>query len=487
MPRIEFKAPDYTENGQFVISDYIFEGDEKSGWIIYRNGDKHLELPSGYRAVKTVYCGVCSTDLARAFLPYPLPQIIGHEVVVQTEKGLAVVEINASHDALGHDTGSCPFCSAGLPTQCPDRITMGIDRLPGGFAPWLLAPVNAIIDIPDDFTPEVASLMEPFAAALHAVESFSPQNGQRIAVIGPRRLGALIIAALDGHRKEKGLTYTISAIVRNEKPGKLAENLGADEIIDTVRSDISKHFRSFDIVYDTTGNPEGFEQALALSRNIVHLKSTTGQITAGMHGLTDLVVDEHSILPYSRENMNFTWEGETAARSNRSVYVSPEFPEKILQKIRDENPDRVFHRMHPIDAVETIRNHRGFPSEGLLPRFDLALVATLEEADRVIRPQPGVEFSILRPRGVILLHKDIDWKENSPLVEAIIKRDIHLISSRCGDFRRAVALLTKEPATRDRMEKFMITHNLPLSEIESAFELAKDSKASIKVIVRGQD
>jgi threonine dehydrogenase-like Zn-dependent dehydrogenase len=76
-----------------------------------------------------------------------------------------VVEINAGHDACGveHD---CSFCANGLPTQCPERVTMGICELPGGFAPWILAPAAAIIPIPKAVSTYAAVLTEPLAAAL---------------------------------------------------------------------------------------------------------------------------------------------------------------------------------------------------------------------------------------------------------------------------------------------------------------------------------
>lgn len=54
-------------------------------------------------------------------------------------------------------------------THCPDRLTLGIDRLPGGFAHHVLAPVHAIVEVPDDMPVQCAVLCEPLAAALQGV------------------------------------------------------------------------------------------------------------------------------------------------------------------------------------------------------------------------------------------------------------------------------------------------------------------------------
>lgn len=122
-------------------------------------------------------CGVCATDISRHHHPFPLPQITGHEVIgyllnddLQPTQ-LVVIEINDSH--LAHaspSASSCRYCNCpqeeGMDHHCPARTTIGIDRLPGGFAPYVLAPVNAIVPVPSEMPIRCAALAEPFAAAL---------------------------------------------------------------------------------------------------------------------------------------------------------------------------------------------------------------------------------------------------------------------------------------------------------------------------------
>ena len=82
---------------------------------------------------------------------------------------------------------------------------MGIDTLPGGFAPYLLAPSRAIIEVPDSLSLKCAALTEPFAAAVQAVDATPPHPKDKVAILGPRRLGLSIIAALSCYRHQQKL------------------------------------------------------------------------------------------------------------------------------------------------------------------------------------------------------------------------------------------------------------------------------------------
>src|SRR5262245_29297316 len=192
---VEFSAPEYHADGTFRSARLSFQGSTEGGWSVARDGRPHLALGPGYRLLRVRACGVCSTDLARHFLPFPLPQVTGHEVLAVDELGRRyVVEINASHAARGVPS-DCPFCASGLETHCPERIVLGIHDLPGGFGPWILAPVHAALPVPDAVPDASAVLTEPLAAALHAVETVAPRAGERVLVLGPRRLGTLVVAA----------------------------------------------------------------------------------------------------------------------------------------------------------------------------------------------------------------------------------------------------------------------------------------------------
>ncbi|NBU98773.1 MAG: threonine dehydrogenase, partial [Spirochaetia bacterium] len=246
-----FHAMEYTSQDSFISSEYTFEGDELKGWDISRNGEKYLKLSKGYKLLKTKACGVCSTDIDRRFLPFPLPQIIGHELIAEDPltKKLYAVEINDTLQARGAEQLDS-FCSTGLPTHSPSRMVLGIDRLPGGFGPYILAPKNAMVEI-KGIDENTGVLIEPFSAALQAVTSSPPKENSTVAVLGPRRLGSLIIGALSIYRKSSGINFKIVSIARHDHLLQLSLNLGADEVID-LRKNTDDLNNKFDIVYDTT-------------------------------------------------------------------------------------------------------------------------------------------------------------------------------------------------------------------------------------------
>ena len=114
--------------------------------------------------IQSLACGVCSTDIALHRMSFPLPLVSGHEVVGESQGVRVCMDINATHRTRGISS-DCPYCkSASFHTQCPERITLGIDRLPGGFGKWLIAPRNALAPI-GTLPISGAVLIEPLAAA----------------------------------------------------------------------------------------------------------------------------------------------------------------------------------------------------------------------------------------------------------------------------------------------------------------------------------
>lgn len=453
MSLLEFEAYDYQADQTFVRASYRLEGAVEHGWRVARDGAAVLELGPGYRALRSVACGVCSTDLARHFLPFPLPQVIGHEVVAVDDAGRRyVVEINASHAARGVDAG-CAFCEAGLETHCPERVTLGIDALPGGFGPWILAPVDACLPIPDEVSADDAVLVEPLAAALHGVTTVRPRQGERVAVLGPRRLGMLVVAAL--HAMRDG--YSVEAVVRDPQLGPLATQMGADEVHVLASGDDTGLAEAFDVVVDTTGHPAGLERALRLARREVHLKSTHGQPSAGVRHLTELVVDELSLAPMPAR-----------ADVPRVAWLSAEPPEAGWVGDADVAVGE------PAALVERYARCAG------LPHADAAVVDSVEGFERAVRPVPGVERPLVRPRGTTWLHPAAEVGA-SPLLAAVRDRGMRLSSSRCGDFRLALAMLAT-PALRGVGQRF-VTHRFDAAQLSEAFEVAR-TRGCVKAVVQ---
>lgn len=477
------------------------KGSEESGWKIFRNTDLYLELGKGYRLLKTELCGICSTDLDRRFLPFALPQIIGHEVVASdfiTGKKY-VLEINDTVVSRGEEGDN--FCNVGIPTHSPTRMVLGIDRLPGGFGPYILAPKGTLIDV-HQLEDLEAVLLEPFAASLHGVEvslSGKAENIQRVAVLGPRRLGSLVIAALDLYRKKNQLEYEIVSVLKHKGLVELSFQMGADsalyfsdlgkEKIDSglayqkqsnkaVPIQWSEYKDYFDLVFDTSGSISGLETSLHLTNKEIHRKTTNGQASLDIKHLTELVVDEISITNLRKDFLDLIWGIQTSGTS--SIFVSSLInldpaQKEILETLEKENRIRIF--TGSIQEASQFLNSEQF--EGALPRFDFAIIDSVSELDSVIRPDPREERSLVRPRGFILITAPT---ESNSFLEWIVRGGI-LSASRCGDFIRTRELLASQPGFLKSVSNHLIQKEFDSKEIPEAYLNARKPE-NIKVVVR---
>ena len=476
MPTIAFDALDYRADQTFSPARYRFDGDEHTGWRIERDGALALQLGPGFRLLRVRQCGVCSTDLARHHLPFPLPQVIGHEVVATDADGRRyVVEINASHAARGITT-DCAFCRADLPTHCPERTTLGIHDLPGGFGAWILAPSHGCLAVPANVPDSAAVLVEPFAAALHAVLTIAPRAGEHIAVLGPRRLGMLVIAALTAvRRRSRDGAFTIAAVARDPHLLALARTFGADAT-HAVGGESPAPEAAFDVVIDTTGNASGLDLAVRMARREVHLKSTHGQPAAGLRHTTELVVDEIGIARFpgaAPAGGTAPWERLRTGRRPRIAWLANAAPPPWL-------PAHVDVQRGTAPALAA---HYAKATDGL-PRADVVVADTAAGVDAALRPLVGSEVALVRPRGQVLLHADAVIPADiaaSPLLAAVATRDLGLSSSRCGDFRAALQLLASDAELR-RIGERLVTHHFAAADLRQAFVAAR-SPGCIKAVV----
>ena len=214
---------------------------------------------------------------------------------------------------------------------------------------------------------------------------------------------------------------------------------------------------AFDVVVDTTGHPAGLERALRLARREVHLKSTHGQPSAGVRHLTELVVDELSLAPLPAR-----------AAVPRVAWLGAASPEPGLVGDAD------------LAVGEPAALVSRFASGAGLPHADAAVVDSVEGFERAVRPVPGVERPLVRPRGVMWLHPAAETG-GSVLLAAVRDRGLRLSSSRCGDFRLALAMLAT-PALRGVGRRF-VTHRFDAARLSEAFEVAQ-TRGCVKAVVQ---
>lgn len=272
---------------------------------------KHIEIqnrgslkPGSQEVIVSVEtAGICGTDLAIFSGDYKvkLPLVLGHEFVgkvTATGKGVAsewmdrrvTAEINNTCIAYKAES-LCRPCYIGLSNHCQKRTVTGIIGHHGAFAEEIAIPAGALHKIPDTLDPQVAVLTEPLAAALQTFELISDKRPGTVAVLGPGKLGILIVfvAVLRGHH--------VIAVTRSGLKRKRALNFGAKEVFspEEAESGIKNLTEGMgvDIVVDTTGHPDGINQALKIirPRGTIAIKTTCGLNKKGID-MTKMVVDE---------------------------------------------------------------------------------------------------------------------------------------------------------------------------------------------------
>lgn len=243
------------------------------------------EVPPGEALVRVLCAGICNTDLELLRGYYPYRGILGHEFVGLVEQGpehllnkRVVGEINA---VCGH----CRFCRRGQATHCENRTVLGIVNRHGAFAEYLCLPVQNLHPVPENVPTDAATFTEPLAAALEIQQQVRLSSDDRVLVVGDGKLGQLVAQTL-------ALTGC-ELLVIGRHPQKLAllKARGIQTgLVDTVKQ------RTFDIVVECTGNPEGFaiaRQALR-PRGTLVLKSTyAGNLSLDA---SSLVVDEITLI-----------------------------------------------------------------------------------------------------------------------------------------------------------------------------------------------
>lgn len=243
----------------------------------------------GEALIRVRLAGICATDLEiikgyAGFSGVPGHEFVGEVTAVHNQEDAHWVGKRVV-GAINLGCGSCAVCLADGPEHCPERTVLGIINKDGAFADYLTLPTSNLHEVPESVADETAVFTEPLAAALRIREQLIIRPNERIAVVGPGRLGLLVGQVL-------GLAGTaVTMLGRRKESLVLPDKLGlftglANEFPDNC----------FDFVVEATGNEAGFAQSLRLVRpqGTLVLKSTfAGQTTLD---LTKLVVAEITVV-----------------------------------------------------------------------------------------------------------------------------------------------------------------------------------------------
>jgi D-arabinose 1-dehydrogenase-like Zn-dependent alcohol dehydrogenase len=193
------------------------------------------EPRAGQVRIKVEACGICHSDVLVKEGLWPgleYPRVPGHEIagridavgpgVTPWKKGQRVgVGWHGGHDFV------CEQCRCGDFVMCTNRKITGID-FDGGYAEYMIAPVEALAAIPDDLPAEEAG---PFMCAgvtvFNALRNSGARAGDVVAVQGIGGLGHL------GVQYARRMGFKTVAVGRGKEKEPLARELGAHHYIDS--------------------------------------------------------------------------------------------------------------------------------------------------------------------------------------------------------------------------------------------------------------
>ena len=192
--------------------------------------------------IRVEACGLCHSDAFVKEGHWPglqYPRVPGHEVagVVDEVGGGVTTWKKGQRVGVGWHGGHCGVCT---PCRRGDFIACVVLRIPGisydgGYAEYMVAPIEALAALPDDLTPEMAApIMCAGITTFNSLRHSGAKPGDLVAVQGIGGLGHLAVqfAAKAGY-------HTI-AVSRGKDKEELALRLGAARYLDTDTTDAAK-------------------------------------------------------------------------------------------------------------------------------------------------------------------------------------------------------------------------------------------------------
>jgi D-arabinose 1-dehydrogenase-like Zn-dependent alcohol dehydrogenase len=196
------------------------------------------EIPKpgvGQVRIKVQACGVCHSDVFTKEGSWPgiqYPRVPGHEVAgILDELGAGVSAWKKGQRVgvgwHGGQDNTCRECRRGDFRNCRNVKVCGISY-DGGYQQYMVAPVEALVAIPDTLTDtEAAPLLCAGITTYNALRHSGAFPGDLVAVLGIGGLGHL------GLQFANKFGYKVVAIGRGSESSSLAKKLGASVYIDS--------------------------------------------------------------------------------------------------------------------------------------------------------------------------------------------------------------------------------------------------------------
>jgi L-iditol 2-dehydrogenase len=249
--------------------------------------------------VRVKAVSICGSDLhaymgtSKRRIP---PLVMGHEFsgeivkLGRTVKGLKEGERVVLEPVLS--CGKCALCQRGRSNICENIRLVGL-HLSGAFSEYVPIPASKCHTLPDAVSFEEASLVEPLAVAVHAVNFASLEKDEDIGILGSGAVGLMTLQVVNNIGAEK-----LFAIDTLEYRLDLAKKLGATTTINAKKEDPVKEVLAYggaNTVFEAVGHQKTVQQALSMVKKggkvvIIGMLEATMEL-----GMLDVTVKEIEI------------------------------------------------------------------------------------------------------------------------------------------------------------------------------------------------
>jgi L-iditol 2-dehydrogenase len=223
--------------------------------------------------IKTV--GVCGSDIhyfttgriGSQIVQFPF--IVGHEAAGIVERtGKKVKKVKPGQRVAIDPAvycGHCDQCRAGRENTCRELLFLGCPKqLEGALCEYIVLPENCCFPIKERTTFEQATLSEPLAIAVYAVERSHLPAKAKVAILGAGPIGMSVFHVL--RMKSVGDVYITDKIPERLK---FSQQLNPKWCGNPDRTDVVKEISNIeplllDAVYECSGDKAAFDQAIKL-------------------------------------------------------------------------------------------------------------------------------------------------------------------------------------------------------------------------------
>jgi 2-desacetyl-2-hydroxyethyl bacteriochlorophyllide A dehydrogenase len=218
--------------------------------------------------VKVKAVSICGSDLhaymgvSKRRIP---PLVMGHEFSGEIVRVGRTVKDHKEGERIVVEPiiscGTCRLCRLGKNNICENLKLVGL-HVSGAFSEYVSIPAKKCYTLPKTVSFEEASLVEPLAVAVHAVNLASLEKNVAVAIIGSGAIGLMTLQVVKNRWGGKivvldTLDYRLA----------LAQKLGATTTINVRKEDPLQKILmdgGVDTVFEAVGHQETVQQGLAM-------------------------------------------------------------------------------------------------------------------------------------------------------------------------------------------------------------------------------